>query len=283
MKKHLFIAVAATLFFSGCGVKNALTIGYENSVCEQGKKFGVCGNPKSVLKYKQKIKEVQDKYLHSGIRQTLYFGVDDNGNILVKHKREGKWKFYETSRWKRLIEEKYRKKIAKLKEIERKTREARPVSYDNDLPVTEGNDLSIIYQKQGGGVVTRTKIGDIIRDSGRIQKVFIANYVDPEGDLVAGHEVYVVVKKPRWIVGERTPKHSFYKDKTIPTPLSEKLLDRQNRTSRYQEDVVNSYVDDTKEGVMKAVKNDPEEKWREEEQNMKIIKEFIKTERGNKK
>lgn len=280
--KTAFAAFGVAALLSGCSVKNALTIGYENSVCEQSKKFGVCGNPASILKYKQKIKEVQNRYLLSGIKQTLYFAVDDNGNILVKHKRNGKWQFYATSRWKRLIDRKYEEKMSKLKKLEQKTREARPVSYAGDIPVTENNDLSVKYQQQGKLVSTRTAVGDIIRDQGRIQKVFIANYVDPEGDLVASHEVYVVVKNPQWIVGEKTPKHSFYRDKVIPTPLSQDLLKRQTRTSQYQEDVINTYNDDTAEGVMKAVKNDPKKKIEEEEKDMEFIKQFINNE-GRKK
>jgi hypothetical protein len=275
-KAALVAAAAAMLLISGCSWSNPFGIGYEHSVCESSKEFGVCGDPKSILRYKEKIKEVQRKYLVAGLKQRLYFGVDDRGNILVKRKRKGKWSFYETSKWKKLIESKYKKKMDKLEAHERKSRKAAPVSYSvSDIPVTEGSDLSVAYRKQPPLLVTRTSVGDIIRDAGRIQKVFIANYVDPQGDLVASHEVYVVVKDPEWVVGEKTPKKSYIEGRSVPTPLSTDLLKKREGVDRYSEGVVGAYVYDNVEGVAKAVSEDPSDAERTISEDKRLIREFL--------
>lgn len=289
--KYLSItAIATTLLFSGCSLNNPFGIGYDTSVCENSKNFGVCGAPKDIYKYRDDIRKVQNDYLNSRIETVLFFGVDKEGHVLVKNEREGQWTRYDISEWKKIIDESNKKNEELIKNQDKLSnklnqelgiapkdtveRVAGIISYGNDIPVTEGNDLSVVYKTQGPLVSTRTKVGDIIRDNGLIQQAFISNYVDTGGDLISSHEVYVVVKEAEWVVGEKTPKNSNVEE--LPTPISTELLKKQSLTNKYQENVVEKYNINDTEGVVEAIVNNPEDNIQEDKNNLDIINTFIK-------
>jgi hypothetical protein len=273
----LLILMTSSFIFSGCSLKNPFGIGYDTSVCEASKDFGVCGSPKDIYKYREKIRKVQNDYLKARLSTTLFFAVNKEGQIQVKEDRDAKWERYDLSEWKSIIEKKLEEIKQKENEtktfINKKPRKISSISFDNDIPVTEENDLSVKYSKQGTLIETRTKVGDIIRDNGLIQPVFIANYIDKTGDLISSHEVFIVVKDPEWIVGEKTPKSG--KIDTIPTPLSTELLKRQNRTNDYKEKVVNSFNRNNLEGVLES-ENDPEKEFKKNKKEDNLIKSFLR-------
>jgi len=282
IKVSLFLGMGAILF-TGCSFKNPFGIGYDSSVCEnQVKEFGVCGSPKSIYKYKDEIKAIQKMYFESGIKQKLYFAVDRDGNILVKDKRDGKWELYALSKWKKIIEEAIKKKKMLKEQLQKENKKHLSTlkgeivlnALPQDVPVTKGDDLSIVYQKQGPLVITRTKIGNLIRDNGLIQPVFVSNYVDKEGDLISAHEIYVVVKEPSWVIGEKTPKYT--PSNVMPTPISKKLIEKGVAQEQYQENVINDYNLNYKKGVINAVKNNPQIQEQEKENNLDIINQFLK-------
>jgi len=279
-------SILVILLMTGCSPKNPFGIGYDESVCEnQVKEFGVCGSPKAIYQYKAQVKNIQQMYFESGISQRLYFAVDRKGNILVKDTRDGKWEPYETSKWKKIIEERVKEKRL-LKEKAQASSLAASGEYrtlnkkivlnalPQDVPVTKANDLSVVYQKQGPLVMTRTKIGNLIRDNGLIQPIFVANYIDTEGDLVSAHEIYVVVREPSWVIGEKTP--AYVPDNTIPTPLSESIVKKGVAQEQYQESVIRDYNLNYKKGVINAVKNNPQTKYLEEKNDWEIINQFLK-------
>ena len=279
----LSLAISATLF-TGCSLKNPFGIGYDKSVSEtsKSKTFGVSGSPKDIYKHRDIIRKTQDEYLSSGIKDVLYFGIDKKGNMLVKKDRDEEWQKYETSPWKDKIDEANKRNKEKEEELERKRAlkaqsgdGTRGYSPNADITVTAGNDLSVQYKEQGKLVSTRTQVGDIIRDNGQIQQVFVANYIDNDGNLVSSHELYVVVKEPSWIVGEKTPK-SMTNMSEIPTPISKSMLEEQTKSERADERIVGSYVRgeslsrknvDTTSRAPAAVEDD---------QDTKIIRNFIK-------
>ena len=283
MKKTIFKTLSVFLvggfLLTGCSVKNPFGIGYDSSACEaQEKDFGMCGSPESIYLYKDKVKAVEKDYFDSGIKQKLFFGISPNGTILVKSDRDANWEKYETSKWKVLIESKLKEKALKEKVIKNKFKINGKInlasqSLKQDIPVTQKNDLSVKYQKQGKIIETRTSKGGFIRDNGLIQPVFIAPYVDSHDDLVAGHEVYVVVKNPSWVIGEQNPSN-VGRLENFPTPVSQDLLKQQNRTNIYQEKVINDYNINYKKGVLNANKNDPYQKKQENKINLDIIKQF---------
>jgi len=277
-KKGGLILLASTFLFSGCSLKNPFGIGYDTSVCESSKDFGVCGAPKDIYKYRDKIRKVQRDYLNARLDTVLFFGINPEGYIVVKEDRDGKWERYDISEWKTIIDRKNKELREEEDKINKKVKASKVktasgISYDNDIPITEENDLSVKYSKQGPLLVSRTKVGDIIRDNGLIQPVFIANYIDKTGDLISSHEVYIVVKNPEWIVGEKTPKSG--KIDSIPTPLSTELLKRQNLTNDYQEKVVNSYNRNTLSGVLES-EQDPELTYKKEKKEDNVINSFLK-------
>lgn len=280
ISKTALIALTITAtFFSGCSLKNPFGIGYDTSVSEtsKSKTFGVSGSPKDIYKHRDIIRKTQDEYLSSGIKDVLYFGIDKKGNMLVKKDRDEEWSKYETSYWKEKIDKANEKNKKNEEALERKRDEknkgakARGISSSSDILVTAGNDLSIQYKEQGRLISTRTQVGDIIRDNGQIQQVFVANYIDNEGNLVSSHELYVVVKDPSWIVGEKTPKTTNNMGE-IPTPVSKGLLKEQARSERADERIVDSYLRDDPAAVTNAINDAPTI---EDDQDSKIIRNFI--------
>ena len=280
ISKTALIALTITAtFFSGCSLKNPFGIGYDTSVSEtsKSKTFGVSGSPKDIYKHRDIIRKTQDEYLSSGIKDVLYFGIDKKGNMLVKKDRDEEWSKYETSYWKEKIDKANEKNKKNEEALERKRDEknkgakARGISSSSDILVTAGNDLSIQYKEQGRLISTRTQVGDIIRDNGQIQQVFVANYIDNEGNLVSSHELYVVVKDPSWIVGEKTPKTTNNMGE-IPTPVSKGLLKEQARSEKADERVVDSYLRDDPAAVTNAINDAPTI---EDDQDSKIIRNFI--------
>ena len=267
---NLAIVSSIAFFTTGCSLSNPFGIGYDSSVCNDSKTFGVCGSPKDIYKYKDKIKAVQNNYLKARLDTTLYFGVSPEGIIQVKSERDANWERYSTSEWKKIIDE---------KEHLNKSNSNREASFNmysnqNDIPITKGGDLSVVYKEQGPLLVTRTKIGNIIRDQGLIQEVFIANYADTEGDLISSHNVYVVVKDPDWIVGEKTPKAVNIED--IPTPLSTELLKKQQVVEESQEKTISNFNRDRESGYMSA--QEEESKLKEDKiENLNVINNFINT------
>ena len=276
------LAISAT-FFTGCSLKNPFGIGYDNSVSEtsKSKTFGVSGSPKEIYKHRDIIRKTQDEYLSSGIKDVLYFGIDNKGNMLVKKDRDEEWQKYETSPWKDKIDAANEKNKKKEDELEKKRAEKAAKtaqgtgfikSPNSDITVTAGNDLSVQYKEQGKLLSTRTQVGDIIRDNGQIQQVFVANYIDNEGNLVSSHELYVVVKEPSWIVGEKTPK-TMTNMSEIPTPISKNMLNEQTKSEKADERIVGSYLRDDPAAVTNAINEAPSI---EDEQDTKIIRNFIK-------
>lgn len=282
ISKTALIALTITAtFFSGCSLKNPFGIGYDTSVSEtsKSKTFGVSGSPKDIYKHRDIIRKTQDEYLSSGIKDVLYFGIDKKGNMLVKKDRDEEWSKYETSYWKEKIDKANEKNKKNEEALERKRDEknkgakARGISSSSDILVTAGNDLSVQYKEQGRLISTRTQVGDIIRDNGQIQQVFVANYIDNEGNLVSSHELYVVVKDPSWIVGEKTPKTTNNMGE-IPTPISKGLLKEQAKSERTDERIVDSYLRDDPAAVTNAINDAPTI---EDEQDSKIIRNFIQS------
>jgi len=270
MKKvALLLITFLTILLSGCSMHNPFGVGYDSSVCSESKTFGVCGAPKDIYKYKKKIQKVQQRYLKAKLDTVLYFAVSQEGNIQVKADRDGNWEDYESSDWKKLID----KRISLFQKKTKRNASFNVVDSRSDIPVTKGGDLSIKYQKQGPLLVTRTKIGNIIRDQGIIQEVFIANYADNDGDLISSHEVHVVVKNPEWVVGEKTPKNVNVE--SFPTPLSTDLLKKTQVVDMAQERTINAFNRDQEAGYLSAQENKSKGK-NENIQDLSIIDNFIK-------
>ena len=144
-----------------------------------------------------------------------------------------------------------------------------------DVPVTEGSDLSVKYQRQGTIIQTRTNVGDMIRDNGVVQRIWIAPVVDRKGDLISAHEIYAVVKKPEWIIGERTPRYVKKKLHKIPTPISKDILQEQNRVSQSEEDIIQDFTNDNKRGLRKSIKSQPKKRRRVQRRRKKVLHEDL--------
>jgi hypothetical protein len=246
MKKNLYSIILIASFFGGCAASNPFGVGLEHSSCESSSKGGICGAPRNIYKYRESVKKIQSDYLKAGIEQDLFFGISEDGRILVKEKRTGKWQQYDKSKWKKIINERvYQGYDPQTLQNNGENYQEVNTFYDNgyggqDVPVTKGNDLSLKFNKQSRYIQSRANTGDIIRDNGLIQRTWIAPYVDDKGDLVTAHEVFVVLKKPEWIIGERTPKKLKNSIKNLPTPMSEKILDT-TYSSAQEDNVIDSF------------------------------------------
>lgn len=275
MNKTIKIALASSLaafLFSGC-LSNPLGVGYEKSSCEVSSGFGVCGSPKDIYIHRDKIKEAQADYMKSGYEEELFFSISPKGEMLVKEERgAGAWENYNTSAIKADID----RRLAE-KGIVEGTKINKPlVDVNNhmsqDVPVTEGNDLSLVYQKQKFLLET-VEVGGMIRDNGRVQKFWLAPVIDKQDNLVSARTMYVVVEEPKWKVGETTPKNT--KKGILPTPMSEELLKQQQRYDDNQEKVINSYNNDDIGGLQEAIERNPKVVDQEIEEDMIEIQKFL--------
>ena len=287
--KPLLLSIGVMYFFSGCATDNPFGIGYDKSACEAGNELGFCGRPEDIYKYKRRIKQVQQDYIKSGISQKLYFAITKDGTILVKDDRKGPWVMYNISKWKRIIEARLRKAKVILSYLSKKQnyQSSQKQNYQNkfnknqkflpqDIVVTKGNDLSVAYNKQGSILQTRTNVGNIIRDSGFVQKVWIAPYVDDNNNLVTAHEIFVVIRNPKWIVGEKKPKYvSSSKIGEIPTPISKSILEEQQKYNTYDEKVINYYNTDAEKQLQQTLKNNPYKQEKKQNKKLNLIYNFL--------
>jgi len=277
--KGLFFSGVILFTLSGCAASNPFGIGYDRSVCENAADLGFCGRPEDIYKYKNLIKKVQEDYVKSGIGQQLFFAITDDGTVLVKDKRGGKWVPYFTSKWYQIIQARLKKQkeiLEKLKSKKEKALKANLLPLAQDIPVTSANDLSVVYKKQGTILQTRTNVGNLIRDYGLIQKVWVAPYVDEKGNLVTAHEIFVVVRNPRWIVGEKYPK-SVNRNKLgeIPTPISQEILKMQQKYDKYNENVIAYYNEGLNKNLKETLQHNPHQEQKKIEKNMNIIYDFL--------
>ena len=237
LKILLPISILAATLFTGCATDNPFGVGYEHSACESSSKFGVCGAPEDVYTYRDKIRKVQQDYLKAGLDEELFFGITHEGDIMVKEGRTEKWQQYDSSKWKKIIEE----RVYKNNSLKYETTNSKLNYYRVDIPVTQYNDLSIKYQDQGTIIQTRTNVGDMIRDNGLVQRIWVAPVVDKKGDLISAHELYVVVKEPEWIIGEKTPRSQKKNIGKIPTPISKEMIKKQNRVTSREEKIIQDF------------------------------------------
>lgn len=274
MKKQILLATLAAIIFSGCSWSNPFGIGYEKSSCEMSSGFGVCGEPKQIYTHRDAIKKVQSDYMQSGYEESLYFGINDSGQILVKEEREGRWTLYNGSKVQEKINKKLKEKKTSLDNFESSKRISGQISMGQDIPVTAETDLSIKYKAQAPLIETRTNVGDIIRDNGLIQKIWVAPVIDSKKDLIAAHHIYLVVKEPKWIVGEDTPKQVKQNQVgIIPTPISTNVLKKVQTINEHQENVVNFYNNNNKGGLIEEINKDSQQDSNNEELN--LINNFI--------
>ncbi len=273
MKKTILLSVFAATIFTGC-FSNPFGIGHEKSSCEVSSGFGVCGEPKKIYTHRDKIKQLQSDYMKSGYDGDLYFGINDSGEMLVKDDREGRWMNYNGSRIQAEIESLLEKKDP-VRMQDAKVRKASSGMITQDIPVTNENDLSVKYMLQKPVIQTRTNVGEVIRDNGLVQKIWIAPVVDSKNDLISAHEIYLVVKEPKWVVGEDTPKN-MKNIGEIPTPMSEKVLEKIEVEDKHQETVVDHYNNDNKAGLSNEIKNgDSQEKKLENQEDLNLINQFL--------
>ena len=286
--KPLIFSMGVAYFLTGCAVDNPFGIGHNKSACESGSDLGFCGRPEDIYKYKRRVKQVQQDYIKSGISQKLFFAITKDGTILVKDDRGGPWVIYNISKWKRVIDARLRREQIILTRLADRKQNYQHKAYLNqkylpqDVVVTKGNDLSIMYKKQGSILQTRTNVGNIIRDSGFIQKVWIAPYVDTDNNLVTAHEVFVVIRNPKWIVGEKKPRYvSSSKIGKIPTPIPASILKAQQKYNKYDEKVINYYNTGAKKQLDQTLNNDPYKQDKEQNQKLNTIYNFLMKKKQN--
>lgn len=277
MKKNILLVsstLVASILLSGCSLSNPFGIGYEKSACEMSSGFGVCGEPKKIYANRDKIKKLQNDYMNSGYKEELFFGINDTGDMLVKESREGDWQRYDTSSIKTDIEKLLKDKKALVEKANDDKRISSGISYGQDVPVTVGTDLSVKYTIQKPLIETRTNVGEIIRDNGLIQKIWIAPVVDNKNDLVSAHEIYLVVKEPKWVVGEETPKN-VKRATDLPTPISDGVLKRLDTFNEHQAKVIDSFNTDNKGALLEEIQKESNEQINDN-QDLNLLNNYIK-------
>lgn len=275
-KKIITTTLLSSILFSGCSFSNPFGIGEEKSACEVSSGFGVCGSPKKIYSHRDKIKKMQQDYMQSGYEDELFFGINDNGDILVKADRDEHWQTYKGSKIEEEINNLLADKKNAMNEYEGKkvTINTETNGLSQDIPVTVETDLSIKYKEQKPLIQTRTNVGDIIRDNGLIQKVWVAPVKDDKGDLISAHEIYVVIKTPDWIIGEATPKDQGREVSDLPTPFSNKLLEKINTSTEKEDKIVKKYNNNDEAGLAEEINYD--ESKLDDSGDLNLINNYIK-------
>jgi len=268
------LSAIAILSLSGCSTENPFGVGYEHSACEASSSFGVCGSPEDIYNNRDVIRKTQNDYLKSGLDTELFFGIGHNGKMIVKDGRTEKWQEYDKSEWAKEINARVYPSSSNKSTRSNATSDKLDY-YSVDTPVTNGTDLSVKYKSQGRILQTRTNVGDMIRDSGLIQRIWIAPVVDRRGDLISAHEIYAVIHEPKWIIGERTPKATKKRMKNLPTPISKNMLGKQNRIDKNEELIMQDYNSGNSGALLHDIENDPR-KEKVRRTNMTEINSFIK-------
>lgn len=188
------ILFTGVLFTTGCASKSLLTPGKEKSNCDiDSSKFGVCGNPANIYKYRNRIKKLDKTADLKGgsyyINNNGQVGIIKNGKIIKRASNNRKIDIINTG-------------------------EENP----NDL-----NDKILISNQ---GVILRHPAQSApIRDMGLVQKIWFAQYQTPNDDLQQSHSLYTVIRKPSWVIGEKRPAKTE-NSKFIPSIISSGVINK---------------------------------------------------------
>ena len=226
------LAISATLF-TGCSLKNPFGIGYDTSVSETSK--------------------------------SKTFGVSGSPKDIYKHRdiiRKTQDEYLSSGIKDVLyfgIDKKGNMLVKKDRDEEWQKYETSPWKDKIDEANKKNKEKEDELEKKRAAKAKNEYIGT-------------KKYIDNEGNLVSSHELYVVVKEPSWIVGEKTPK-TMTNMSEIPTPISKNMLQEQTKSEKADERIVGSYVRDDPIAVTNAINDAPSI---EDEQDTKIIRNFIK-------
>jgi hypothetical protein len=212
--RSITLSLGAVLLLVGCsGKQSLLTPGQVEGDCDaKAAGLGVCGTPKSIYEHRDKIK-------HIYFEEDEAYRVSKNGKI------------YNTETGEEVIPGK-KPDGCGLAVCPGCEEDEAFMNEDGGL-ATGDNKRSYNYRRAGMSddirlsnrslIVETPQKQSVIRDLGMVQKIWIAPHEDRSGDLISAHEVFVVIKKPSWIVGEKTPKN-VKRGVVVPSPVAISLF-----------------------------------------------------------
>lgn len=126
---------------------------------------------------------------------------------------------------------------------------------------------------------TRQNDAKVIIDTGRVLKIWVAPYKQAR-TLIAAHDVYSMVQKPEFIVGEMVPSGRKKEGLTtcnndFPFTFKDRHLETVGSKDRFKDENINSYVNN----VYKAKSNPSHYDKKRQEANSRYdetIKNYIK-------
>jgi len=228
-KNSYYMILVMFLMFSGCAKTSILVPGQLESDCDAGAAgLGVCGTPKNIYMHRDKVKRI-------AFEEDESYRVDNHGKI------------WNTDSGEEVIPGKDPSSgCVGCKGTEKS--EAGSEGYG------KGEKNSIRLQNRSL-IVKTPQESAIIRDVGFIQSVWIAPHESRKGDLISAHELYVVVKKPQWIIGEDNPRKT-QRGVTISSPLVEELFsDRHDAFDKKSESKIYDYVNEVKPKNLEKIEN----------------------------
>lgn len=223
MTKYLMLA-GLVFIFAGCSGKESILVpGQTESDCEgKAANLGVCATPKNAYQYKDRIGKI--------------WHVDGEGYYVNK---SGKIFNVETD-----------EEVIPGKKPDDCV-DATCVNCNEDEEVVAEDGTPIYKDKKKNGVKIQNRAlviqtpskKTVMRDLGWQQKIWIAPMQTAGDDFVEAHAIHVVIKKPSWIVGEKTPKN-VKRGVVIPSVLAtEVLTDNHEAISRKTNKTINDYVE----------------------------------------
>ena len=225
-KRLIYMGLVAMLTLTGCSSKDSILVpGQLESDCDAGAAgLGVCGTPKNIYTHRDQIKHIK-------FEEDESYRVDSKGKIWNTESGD---------------------EVKPSSELSTGCVGCEGGESDENLEVGASGKKNAIRLKNRSLVVKTKQDSAVIRDLGYVQSVWIAPHETRKGDLVSAHEIYVVIKQPKWIIGEEQPQ-KVERGATIPSPLVEEIFsDRHEAMDKKSSSKVYDYVNQVQpEGLEK--------------------------------
>lgn len=232
--------LAAAMILAGCsGKESILTPGQTESDCDAAAtNLGVCGSPKSIYVHRDKIK-------HIWFEEDQSYNIDKRGHIFNIETKE---------------------EVVPGVKPDDCANYYCPGCEDDGMEDGSGTGTSVSGYYKGANknddirvknqslIIRTPQEQAVIRDLGFVQKIWVAPHENRAGDLVSAHEMYVVIRKPKWVIGEEAPKN-VRDGVQIPSLITAGVLaDEHNAVEKKELSNVYDFVSDTEPKGLEKIK-----------------------------
>lgn len=236
--KNIFLFLTVLILVTGCSSKKSLFVpGQSESDCdEKASKLGVCGTPKAIYENKDKIKNI--------------WFEDDEAYYVKKN-----GKIYNTNSGEEVIPGK--KPSGCNNAICPNCDNIADKDHEHSSGCSHDGAFSSkkLMIKNKSLVISTPQKTTMMRDLGWQQKIWIAPLQTKGDDLIEAHSIYIVVKKPSWIIGEEVPR-KIKRGVIVPSILTKEVLNNNHHAiKRSINENIDNYVREEYSKKLNSIKN----------------------------